>query len=372
MPANHRALYFSAPGFPVIPDSNIARSRNLRMLLTTTGKSTSRSCMILTIITTFIVSSVLSLLLARSRGLWQILDIPNERSLHTRPTPRTGGIALLAGLAAGLITARAWDGYSLTGWPLTLAITLLAIVALIDDRHTLGAAPRLLIQLGAVSLLLLTRQSPPLDTLTLLAAGLFLVWMINLYNFMDGMDGFAAGMAIFGFGTFALLAWQNGNLDFALGCAVIVAANAGFLLQNFPPARLFMGDTGSTVLGLLAGVVILHAHREAVLPFWLGLLVFSPFIVDASITISARILRGEKFWKAHKSHYYQRLVEIGWGHKRTVLTGYALMTACSVTAIASAPLAVQQQATIIAAWAVIYAMLIYWIHRIEGHREPQT
>ena len=89
------------------------------------------------------------------------------------------------------------------------------------------------------------------------------------------VSGFAAGMAIFGFGTFALLAWQAGHIEFALGCAIIVAACSGFLLFNFPPARLFMGDAGSTVLGLLAGVVILKAHSEAILPFWLGLLVLA-------------------------------------------------------------------------------------------------
>jgi len=328
--------------------------------------------MLLALAITFTVTGLLSWWLTTARGYWRVLDIPNERSLHTRPTPRTGGIAILLGTTAGLLAAWSWNGHPVVNWPLAAAVLILALVALLDDRLTLDAGPRLLAQIGAVSVLLFTQQPPVSVDLILIAVLLFLVWMINLYNFMDGMDGFAAGMAIFGFGTFTLLAWQNGNLDFALGCAVIVAANAGFLLKNFPPARLFMGDTGSTVLGLLAGVVILQAHREAILPFWLGLLVFSPFIVDASITLSARMLLGEKFWKAHKSHYYQRLVEAGWGHKRTVLAEYALMMACSATAIVSAPLPVQQQATIIAAWAVLYAMLIYWIHRIEGHREPQT
>ena len=320
----------------------------------------------------FAVSGLLAWLLAHAKGHWQILDIPNERSLHTRPTPRTGGIAVLAGLAAGLFSAWAWNGYSLTNWPLTLAIAILAIVALIDDSHTLGAGLRLLAQIGAVSLLLLTRESTPLDALALIAAALFLVWMINLYNFMDGMDGFAGGMAVTGFGTFALLAWQAGYPDLALGCAVVVAAAGGFLLLNFPPARLFMGDTGSTVLGLLAGVVILTAHREAILPVWLGILVFSPFIIDASITISRRLLRGEKFWQAHKSHYYQRLVESGWGHRRTVLVEYVLMIACSASAVAAASQPLARQTIIIAGWAVIYAAIIYSIHRVEQRRESQT
>jgi UDP-N-acetylmuramyl pentapeptide phosphotransferase/UDP-N-acetylglucosamine-1-phosphate transferase len=328
--------------------------------------------MLLTLTITFTVTGIISWWLTTARGHWLALDIPNERSLHSRPTPRTGGIAILLGTGTGLLAAWLWNGYTVLNLPLTAAVLVLALVALLDDRHTLGAGPRLLTQIGVVSLLLFTQQIPISGSLALIAALLFLVWMINLYNFMDGMDGFAAGMAVFGFGTFALLAWQTGHLEFALGCAVIVAAAAGFLLLNFPPARLFMGDTGSTVLGLLAGVVILHAHSEAILPVWLGLLVFSPFIVDASITLSTRILGGKKFWQAHKTHYYQRVVQIGWGHKRTVLAEYALMMACSATALAVARQPFVLQTTIIAAWAVIYVILIYWIHRAERRREQQT
>ena len=326
--------------------------------------------MIAAILTSFVVSLGLSLLLAHARGHWQILDIPNQRSLHTRPTPRTGGIAILLGCAAALSVAWFTQEILIAGTSLLAAITLLAIVALIDDRHTLGAGPRLLIQIIAVSLLLFTPASPPLAILTQVIALLFLVWMINLYNFMDGMDGFAGGMAVIGFASFALLAWQAGNMEFALGCAVIVAAAAGFLLLNFPPARLFMGDTGSTVLGLLAGVVILYAHSEAILPVWLGLLVFSPFIVDASVTLATRILRGEQFWKPHKTHYYQKLVQIGWGHKRTVLAEYVLMSAAGGTAVVAADQSLAHQTVIIAGWAVLYAILIYLIHRAEQHREP--
>ena len=133
-----------------------------------------------------------------------------------------------------------------------------------------------------------------------------------------------------------------------------------------------MGDTGSTVLGLLAGVAIFKAHTEAILPFWLGILVFSPFIVDASVTLATRVVRGEKFWIAHKTHYYQRLVELGWGHKRTVLAEYALMLACSATAILAAPQSPGWQTIIIAGWALLYAALIYLIRRTTSCRERHT
>ena len=320
----------------------------------------------------FAVAGLLSWQLANARGYWLILDEPNQRSLHTRPTPRTGGIAILAGASAGLFTAWITGGYALVALPTGISIFTLALVALLDDRHNLGAGLRLLIQMTVVAFLLYSSHQPGLNTLVYAATFLLLVWMINLYNFMDGMDGLAGGMAIMGFGTFALLAWQAGNMEFALGCAIIVAACAGFLLLNFPPAKLFMGDAGSTVLGLLAGVVILKAHVDAILPIWLGLLVFSPFIVDASITLTARLLRGERVWIAHKSHYYQKLAESDWGHRKTVLAEYVLMAGCCASAVLAAGLSLASQISVFGGWTVIYTILIYQIHRAERRRDPQT
>jgi UDP-N-acetylmuramyl pentapeptide phosphotransferase/UDP-N-acetylglucosamine-1-phosphate transferase len=249
------------------------------------------------------------------------------------------------------------------------AILTLALVALVDDRHNLRAGLRLLVQAAVVAVLLYFNRPPEMPVMLLPVALLFLVWMINLYNFMDGMDGFAAGMAGIGFGTYAVLAWQAGHMELALGCAVIAAAAVGFLLLNFPPARLFMGDSGSTVFGLLAGIVILQAHVEGILPFWLGILIFSPFIVDASITLTARILRGERFWMPHKTHYYQRVVQLGWGHRRTTLAEYGLMMACSGTASAAAGMTIHAQGFILAAWTVIYAVLMRLIRGAERRKE---
>ena len=311
-----------------------------------------------------LVSALLSWWLAQARGRWQVLDTPNDRSLHSQLIPRTGGIAILLGSTAGIVTLRVWQNYDVAGWPLYTVVVIQAIIAMADDRHTLGAGLRLLVQIGVVAFLLYHYRPEDLGMPLMLIALLFLVWMINLYNFMDGMDGFAAGMAIFGFGTFTALGWQTGQVEFAQGCAILVAASTGFLLFNFPPARLFMGDVGSTILGLLAGVVILEAHLNDILPFWLGILVFSPFIVDASVTLSRRILRRESFWLPHKSHYYQRLVESGWGHRRTVLAEYGLMLACSGSALFAAACPAPGQWLIIAAWAVIYGILIARLYTI--------
>jgi len=326
--------------------------------------------MLTAILVTFASAALLSWLLARARGRWVVLDVPNERSLHTHPTPRSGGVAMLA--AGGVGGLMAWhQGHVIADISVTLAILALATVALVDDRHKLGPGVRLLVQLVVIGLLLYSNMQPDVPVMLLVIVLLFLVWMINLYNFMDGMDGFAAGMAVIGFGAYAWLAWQAGHMELALGCAMIVAATAGFLLLNFPPASLFMGDSGSTVLGLLAGVIMLQAHIEAILPLWLGVLVFSPFVVDASLTLVTRILRGERFWMPHKIHCYQRVVQLGWGHRRTALAEYGLMLAVGGSAIAAAGMAVNIQILIILVWSVIYAGLIFLIGRTERSKERQ-
>lgn len=328
--------------------------------------------MLLACIIALATSTLLAWILSRTRGRWLAVDIPNDRSLHTRPTPRTGGLAILAGAAAGLLTHWLISKQLLLDMASIGAIFTLVVVALVDDHYHIAAGLRLLIQTIVVALLLFYGPlNVPVSLLWFILL-LGLVWMINLYNFMDGMDGFAAGMTVIGFGTFALLAWQAGNMDLALGCAIMVAACGGFLLLNFPPAKLFMGDAGSTVLGLLAGVVILKAHVEAILPFWLGILLFSPFIVDASVTITARILRGERFWLPHKSHYYQKLVESGWGHRKTVLAEYALMAGCGSSAFLAAGLPLAGQISIISGWTVIYAFLMWAIHTDQRTRERRT
>jgi len=270
--------------------------------------------------------------------------------------------------AAGLAVLWVQQGIWIAGWPLSGVIIALASIALADDYRNLGIGPRLLVQISIVAILMFHYRSPGQGIIIDIAALIFLIWMINLYNFMDGMDGFAAGMSIFGFGTFAILGWQAGQMEIALGCATVAGACSGFLLMNFPPARLFMGDVGSTVLGLLAGIAILQSHRDGLLPAWLGILVFSPFIVDATVTLAIRILHRERFWKPHRSHCYQRLALAGWGHRRTVLAEYALMIACCGSALAGATLPSKGQFLLVGFWALVYATLIGLVYLMTKQR----
>jgi UDP-N-acetylmuramyl pentapeptide phosphotransferase/UDP-N-acetylglucosamine-1-phosphate transferase len=296
-----------------------------------------------------LVAVVLKLLLASGLAARIAVDLPNERSLHAQPVPRIGGIVLVGiALAGGVLAEPALR-------PLLAIAAALALLSAWDDRHGLPVALRLAVHLVAAagSVLLLLDGSPPW---ALFVAALLLAWMMNLYNFMDGSDGLAGGMALAGFGAFGIAA-VDGGPGFAAACLCVAAAAAGFLLHNFHPARVFMGDAGSIPLGFLAGSLGLAGWVRGLWPVWFPLLVFSPFIVDASLTLTARLARGEKPWRAHREHVYQRMVAGGLGHRRTALAWYALMAACAASALAGLRLDRDAQWLMIVAWVVVYGIL---------------
>lgn len=298
----------------------------------------------------------------RPGSLLYFLDQPNERSMHATPVPRTGGVGVMAGVAAaGLLV---WLG---AGLDRALLAALggalgLAGLGLMDDRRSLPARARFLAQALAAGVFLVLVAPPGGWALAgLLLLGL--VWMANLYNFMDGADGLAGGMALFGFAALGVAAALAGQLSLALVCAGIAAAAAGFLCFNFHPARIFMGDVGSVPLGFLAGTLGLAGRDAGAWPLWFPLLVFSPFIVDASLTLLRRALRGEKVWQAHRSHYYQRLVRMGAGHRRTALLAYVLMAGSAVGGLVALPLKFSLQCGIITLCLFIYLILGWQIDR---------
>lgn len=331
--------------------------------------------------TGLLVSAVATLALIRTaRRFERLLDRPNARSLHASPVPRTGGFAVLAGLLAASGLAL-WNGPvdGVWGW-VGAALLLVALVSFVDDRGEVGPAYRLAAHVGAALVLMLgglrwTVVELPGAAMALPAAAaglalvLYVVWMVNLYNFMDGMDGFAAGMAGFGFAALAALGWRAGDLEFALVNGTIAASALGFLVGNFPPARIFLGDLGSASLGLLAAASALVGGARGLFPLWIAWLAFSPFIVDATWTLLSRLLRGERVWEAHRSHHYQRLVLAGWSHRRTLLWSYLLMSACAATAVAAAGMSVADQLRLLGAWTVIYLLIGYKIRLVERAQE---
>ena len=295
----------------------------------------------------------------------RLQDRPNRRSLHQAPVPRSGGVAVVLAIGLGWIVAGL-----VPGTPLPWAgAALCAALGLGDDWRGLGVLPRLLGQGAAAGLALAATGVPELLSLPGMDAALpgmgilsliFLLWMVNLYNFMDGMDGFAGGMGVVGFGSLALAGLWAGAADFAAAAAVVAAAAAGFLVFNRPPARIFLGDAGSTTLGLLAGSFGLWAEAADILPLWATVLIFAAFVVDASATLVRRLLHGEAVWVAHRKHVYQCLVRLGWGHRRTVHREYLVMLATAASALWAAGSPAPVQWAVLAGWGLFFAAVIAW------------
>lgn len=332
---------------------------------------------------TFSLSALLTYRFSRPEGGLYILDRPNARSLHTRPTPMTGGIAMvIAFTCAALLACLAHANMQASIW-ICVSTLLIFTISFIDDCLDISALIRLCVHFAAATLLLsqtnlwiVQLPIPAIDwTLPLVFSVplslLFVVWMTNLYNFMDGMDGIAGGMALFGFGTFAVLAAIAGETSFMLMSVLVACAATGFLVFNFPPAKIFMGDAGSSSLGFLAAAFSLWGVQLEIFPLWVALLIFSPFIIDATVTLIKRLLRGEKVWEAHKTHYYQRLVQLYGSHRPVLFRLYGLMAACSVSALILMWLPTWLQTIGLLLWCLVYISLMLLVDDLEQqHNQP--
>jgi UDP-GlcNAc:undecaprenyl-phosphate GlcNAc-1-phosphate transferase len=295
------------------------------------------------IIAAAISSIALRLLLWRAVVL--PLDKPNARSLHAHPLPRGGGLAIWIGWLAGILWlpgAKPWLG------------PLLAVIAisLLDDYRGVHPVLRLLVQ-GAAAATWVLLAGPPLNTVV---AILCVVWMANLYNFMDGSDGLAGAMTLIGFSAYAAAAWLSAGAGTPLFLA-LAAATIPFLASNLPPARIILGDVGAVPLGFMAAVFGLAGWQAGWWPAWFPLLVFLPFIADATVTLCYRLLRGARVWEAHREHHYQRLVQVGCGHARTLALYAALMVGVSVSGVAVLAWAPGRGVALVATWGVVLALM---------------
>jgi UDP-N-acetylmuramyl pentapeptide phosphotransferase/UDP-N-acetylglucosamine-1-phosphate transferase len=305
-----------------------------------------------------VVTFLLTIILLRSKTANKIQDIPNERSLHKAPVPRIGGMALVLGMFAGWAMV-----FRALPWWIVAPLLLLFSVSVLDDMRGLSVRYRLLVHLIAAGLLVLGTGLFAQHIWLGIMVLLLVVWMTNLYNFMDGSDGLAGGMALIGFAVYGIAAMQGKYIPFALLNFSIAAAALSFLYFNFYPARVFMGDAGSIPLGFLAAAMGLWGWQIKLWPAWFPLLVFSPFVLDATVTLFKRALRKEKVWQAHREHYYQRVVQIGFGHRNTALVEYALMAGTGM--IALLVLKFQGMAIVIVpTWgAIILSVMLFVDHR---------
>lgn len=245
-----------------------------------------------------------------------LIDVPNSRSSHSVPTPRGGGVAIVVSFLLALIWLLFTDAMD-SAWALGLigAGAVTAILGFLDDHGHIAARWRLLGHfVAAIWLLLWTGGLPSLEVLGAtwnlgwlghILAAFYLVWMLNLYNFMDGIDGIASVEAICVCLGGGLLYWWAGENQLIAVPFALAAAVAGFLIWNFPPAKIFMGDAGSGFLGLILGGLSIQAASESPQMFWSWLILLGVFIVDATFTLARRLIRGDKVYEAHRSHAYQ-------------------------------------------------------------------
>ncbi|MCY1392699.1 putative undecaprenyl-phosphate N-acetylglucosaminyl 1-phosphate transferase [compost metagenome] len=273
----------------------------------------------------FVVSLLLTAAVRRYALSRSLMDVPNERSSHEVPTPRGGGVAIV--LAFLLSLPLAWGMGVIDGSVLLAFLppgAWIAAIGFLDDHRHIPARWRLLGHfLGAAWLLLFSGGLAPLalagERLDLGLIGdvlalIYLVWLLNLYNFMDGIDGIASLEAVTVCLAGALCYWLIGRSELSWLPLALALATAGFLVWNFPPARIFMGDAGSGFLGVILGGLSLQAAWIAPQLFWSWLILLAVFIVDATWTLLHRLLRGERVYEAHRSHAYQRIARNWRGH----------------------------------------------------------
>ena len=303
----------------------------------------------------FIASwALVALYLPLGRRLRQ-LDLPNARSAHARPVPSSGGIAVILALLLAL-GSGAWRGEFVftvrEGGSLCILVAF-CVIGLADDRRPLPVAVRLplflLLSLGG-GLLYLPAGS---GWLPLLAVSLALAWLVNLFNFMDGIDGIAALQCTAVAAALGLLGWLgDAPVAFVVTALALAAAYAAFLVFNWPPARLFMGDAGSLSAGYALGWLGLWGAVDGFLSLLPWLLLMSPFLLDTGLTLAARVVRGERITQAHNQHVYQHLAR-QWGSHRRVDAGLLALLLLWLI-----PLAVCQQAGLLPALPAIAIALV--------------
>lgn len=266
----------------------------------------------------------------------RLLDIPNERSSHAVPTPRGGGLAIALVVSAGLLVQALVGALdSRTSASLLAAGGAVAWIGWLDDRKGVGPRARFGVHVAAILLVLVGTSGlgplampglPPVAVLNYVAAAFALAWLINLFNFMDGIDGIAGAEAVFfAIGLGLCLRVHGVEAGVAMPLAALIGASTlGFLAWNWPPARIFMGDVGSGFLGFGLGALALLAHRETSLNLWVPTILLGVFVTDATVTLLRRAARGERWYAAHRSHAYQWLARRHGAHRPVTLASIGL------------------------------------------------
>jgi len=315
----------------------------------------------------------------------RVMDIPSERSSHARPVPKSGGLAILVAFVAGILViyffashARIEDRFF---WSFVACGILLALVSFIDDITQASFVLKVFTQLMCVIIMLaggvvLSRLSLPFSGETDLAwaayplTALWLLGMINAYNFMDGLDGMAGGVAVIAGIFLCAIAFREGSWFVYLTSYVLVASVAGFLIFNFPVARIFMGDVGSAFIGFMfAGLAVIGAQIEVGrLSFYVVPLLLFHFIFDTFFTFVRRLLNSEPVHLAHRTHLYQLLNRMGFSHV-SVTSYYAALTVMQgIGALVVTYLEPSKRIYVFTPFIAYYAVFAWWVLRCARRR----
>jgi len=305
------------------------------------------------------------------------IDVPNERSSHETPKPRFGGLAIVLSFYAALAWLWMVRPETRTFVPLAAGSAMLFLTGVLDDWRGLSVKVRFATQI--VAAVTVVSFGVYLDHIHIPAVGnvdlgwfgipltvLFIVGSINFYNFIDGIDGLAAGSAFIVSGFLALIAIMLGHTYFALLFVAAAGSTMGFLQFNFPPSKLFMGDSGSTFLGFFfAYVAVAGNSLQPELPIFIPLLILSSLYLDAGLTLFNRFLKRENIFEAHHTHYYQRLLSLGLNHKQVTLLEYLVLILLGVSAVVYFKAGEYFPVFISACWITMFTLAILKIRGLE-------
>lgn len=340
---------------------------------------------------TLALSFALTALVRRYAVRRGVLDLPNERSSHSAPTPRGAGLAIVLASVAGLLLLAIFRVTELRS-VLVLGSGMLVVAAIgwLDDHASVPPRVRLTVHTVAAVLTVVALRGLPalrvgagavhLGAFGALVAVLGIVWSINLFNFMDGIDGLAGTMGAMGFAAYAVASAcgvqaSPAGIRSAPAFAALAAAMLPFLAVNLPPARMFLGDVGAVPLGYLAAAFGAAGVGEKLWAPWFPVLVFLPFVADASLTLARRIARGERLWEGHRGHYYQRLAQLCAGHAGALGVYACVMGGTALTAVLCHAGAPRAGWWALAAWCVVLIMMFaaidYHWHKKTGIPSPR-
>jgi UDP-GlcNAc:undecaprenyl-phosphate GlcNAc-1-phosphate transferase len=323
----------------------------------------------------FLLSVALTHIMAR---YVRVMDLPNARSSHSRPTPKSGGIAFVASFVVGTLViyfaadvARIEDRHF---WGYLISAVLLAVVSFVDDVLQKTFLAKVLTQILCVSVVLasgviVTRLAVPywgevqLGWLGYVLTFLWILGLTNAYNFMDGLDGLAAGVAVIAAGFLCAIALEQRSVFVYMNSYVLLACAAGFLVFNFPPARIFMGDIGSAFLGFtFATLAVIGSSLDlGRLSFYIVPMLLFHFVFDTFFTFARRFLRGEKVFLAHRTHLYQLLNRMGYSHKAVALFHYAVTVVQGIAAFVSVELPADKRLLVFVPFLIFNIAYARWV-----------